>query len=41
MMDHAITVGMVVWASVAVLGVIGVIGVCLWILSIFADAFKH
>lgn len=40
-MDQAITVGMVMWALVAILGVVGVIGACLWVLSLFADAFKH
>lgn len=40
-MHEAITVGMVVWASVATIGVIALIGVVLWLLSIFADAFKR
>lgn len=40
-MDHAITVGMVVWPAVFILGAVVVIGGALWILSIFADGFKH
>jgi hypothetical protein len=40
-MDHIITIGMVVYASLSVLGIIVVIGGALWLLSLFADAFKH
>ncbi len=40
-MDHAVTVGMIVWPALAILGVVGVVAVLLAILSIFADAFKH
>ena len=40
-MDHAITVGMVVCASLSVIGIVGFIAACLLFLSIFADAFKH
>jgi hypothetical protein len=40
-MEHAITVGMIVYAAIAILGAVGVIGILVWILSIFADAFKH
>jgi hypothetical protein len=40
-MHEAITVGMVVWGSVAVIGAIVVIGGLLWALSIFADGFNR
>lgn len=40
-MNQAVTIGMIVWASVATIGVIALIGVVLWLLSIFADAFKR
>jgi len=41
MMDHAITVGEVVKAGLWIGGVVLVIGVAMYVLSIFADAFKH
>jgi hypothetical protein len=39
-MDHALTVGEVFWLLVAFGGVVAVIGFALWVLSIFAGAFK-
>ena len=40
-MDKALTVGMVVWWIVGIVAVLGVIGAMLFVLSLFADAFKH
>jgi len=40
-MDHAITIGMVVYGSLMVLGAIFVIGLLLWLLSVFASGFNH
>lgn len=40
-MDHAVTVGMIVWPALAILGVCAVLGVIFFILSIIAEGFKH
>lgn len=40
-MEHAITVGMVLWAVIGIVGVLAVFGGLVWLLSIFADAWKH
>lgn len=40
-MDQAVTIGMVVWASLAVLGAVAVIGGLLWFLSAIASGFNH
>jgi hypothetical protein len=40
-MDHAITIGMVVYTIGGVLGAIGVIAILVWILSVFASGFNH
>jgi hypothetical protein len=39
-MHEAMTVGMIVWPLLGILGVCAVLGVLAWILSVFADAFK-
>ena len=40
-MHETVTVGMIVWPLLAILGVVAVAGVIIMVLSIFADAFKH
>jgi hypothetical protein len=40
-MDQAITVGAVLWTFIAIGGVVGVLAILIWVLSLFADAFKH
>ena len=40
-MHETVTVGMIVWPLLAILGVVAVAGVIILVLSIFADAFKH
>jgi hypothetical protein len=40
-MDKAITIGMVVWWVIGIAAVLGVIGAIIFVLSLFADAFKH
>lgn len=40
-MDKALTVGMVFEALVVLGGIALLIGIGIWILSIFADAWKH
>lgn len=40
-MHETVTVGMIVWPMLAILGVCALVGVLVLILSIFADAFKH
>jgi hypothetical protein len=40
-MEHAVTVGEVVWFIVVVAGVLGVIGLFLWFLSVVASGFDH
>lgn len=40
-MDHAITIGMVVYGSLITLGAIFVIGLLLWLLSVLASGFNH
>lgn len=39
-MHQAVTVGMVVWPLLVIFGVVVVLGVGVWVLSIFAGAFK-
>jgi hypothetical protein len=41
LMEQAITVGMVIWASAAVIGCIAAIGIILFILAAIADGYKH
>lgn len=40
-MDHVVTVGMIVWPALAVLGGLVVLGFLVWIISIFASGFNH
>lgn len=40
-MHEVVTIAMVVWALVAVLGVALALGILVAILSILAEAFKH
>lgn len=40
-MDQPITLGMLFWPAVAILGTLGVLGVLVFILSIIAEGFKH
>ena len=40
-MDQAITVGTIVWPALAILGVVTVLGLLIWLLSIFARNFNH
>jgi hypothetical protein len=39
--DHAVTVGMIVWPLLGLLGIAAVLGVIFIILSVIADGFKH
>lgn len=40
-MNEAITVGMVVKAALVIGGILGLLGLVVFVLSILADAFKH
>ena len=40
-MDKAVTVGAVVWTVLGIAAVLGVLGAIVFVLSLFADAFKH
>jgi hypothetical protein len=40
-MHETVTVGMIVWPLLGLLGIAVVIGIVIYVLSIFADAFKH
>lgn len=40
-MDKAVTVGGVVWAMLAIVAVLGVLGAIFFVLSVIADGFKH
>lgn len=40
-MNETLTVGMIVWPLLGLLGIGLVIAIILYVLSIFADAFKH
>lgn len=40
-MDQAVTVGAVVWFVVIAVGVIGLLGAIIFVLALFADAWKH
>lgn len=40
-MDHVVTVEMIMWTFFPILGALAVLGVVVWIVSLFADAFKH
>lgn len=40
-MDHAITIGMVVWFFVGAFVIVGIAGFCLWLLWVYAQGFRH
>lgn len=40
-MDHAVTVGEVVWFVFITGGAIGVVGIIFWLLSVLASGFNH
>lgn len=40
-MNQAVTVGMIVWPMLVILGIVGVLGVIAVILTIIDDGFKH
>lgn len=41
LMDHAITIGEVLWTLLGIVGLLGGIAALIAVLAIFADGFKH
>jgi hypothetical protein len=40
-MGHAITIGDVLWASLGTIAILGILGLCLFILSVIASGYRH
>ena len=40
-MDHAITVGMVAWSVLGVLGIVVVLGIFVVVLAVIASGYNH